>query len=238
MNLKKSTEGGNFVEKSISVGNVRAKIDRIELTEGMYQQAQKPYIEIALYLETEPVEGGGWSKTKENPNDKYEGASAKVKAGQFSFTDSDFSTRQDAANKFIQNIVIACGKAEWWDKMVDAIESGKIKIETPEELVNFINKSKAKTYEDVFLNWCIAGSEYANQKGEIKMSLFLAKYDSVLRKKAYSLNEDDVVKFDPTKHIIKAKVAAPVQSFTPVNTTVEDTDLGDFEMDDLDDLDL
>jgi len=242
MKLKRSGEvGGNFVEKSLGLGNCKAKIDRFEIESGTYPTSQKEYIKINLYLESEPVEGGGWPKTRENPDDKYQGASAKVAASNFAFMDSQYGSKEDGANTFIQNVILACEKGDFWDKLVTKIENGELKVTTPEELVNLINKTKAHSYQDVYLNWCIAGSEYVNAKGEVKHSLHVAKYNSKgPRKKAYSLNEEDVQVFNEATHIIKDSrgPVKTVSTFAPVDIDISnlDSQLGDFAPTDLDDL--
>lgn len=204
------------ISKTLKPGNVYAKINGITLEEDRFKP-EGLYLNLGL----EGVDlGEGFEGFFIDPTDqtkgRHKGQVGKVRVGTVSKTGGLFSfqdgqvgdkaiNRDQEILKFISSLAKAMGKTE----EVNAIEEETIQA--------FIPKASEVLSDGTFLNFCLAGSEW-EKNGYPQYNLYIAKSDFKAKKYAFSNSEDDLLRFDESKHIIKKKTAAPVDEFAGQQT--------------------
>ena len=220
-NIQESTGGG--IQKLIQPGNIKAKILGVELEP--YKFIPDSY-QVILSLETEELgdEFEGFLINKDDPSMGYhKGQIGKVKSSEYAYADATTKggneIKRDAEMlKFLKNICTSLGtKAlKWLDKQ----DSKHATIESLFEQFNI-----DQPFENIYLDYCIAGKEYLNKKGYPAYDLFLPKF---VKGGAPFSNEEQkpfpVITYSEANHI-RRKKNPTVSSFASSNASDNDIDL-------------
>lgn len=225
------SEGG--LPKTIQPGNCEAKINSIELDKVSFEGAPHDAVHLILHLETPKPEEGfvGFALDKDKPDGPhYEGQVARVKYSRWFFADGETKngtpiSRDREIIKALQQLCTELGITDWFraqDKKYDTIEA----------FVNGMNKDKP--YKGIFLNWCIAGREYTNNKNYIDHDKFLPKITrngKPFESQEVEPQNSKLIKFDKADHIEKLK-NAPVSNFgDEANAGTQEKAASDFNLD-------
>jgi hypothetical protein len=195
-----STGTGSGLPKTIAPGNHVLKINSIQLDDYTFIKGAKHLI---MNVETEAIEGfqGFMIDKDDESKGYYTGQIGRLKASQYAFADGETKTgikiqRDRSIMMFLQNLCKSLGANSWFlsqDNMHDTIE----------DFVKAFNSSAP--FQDLYLEFCVAGKEYLNKAGYTNYDLFLPKAD----KGKYAYGEPDinkVIRYDEKTHLIKAKV--------------------------------
>jgi hypothetical protein len=188
---------------------------------------------IILNLETKEEDGFvGYAIDKDDASKgNHKGLVGRVQHGQWPFKDgvSKFNnkpyTSEEGGLRFLRGICDALGaKAVTWFESVDGVYS------TMEEFVEGMNNSGI--FNDVYLNWCIAGQEYMKPNGYTGVRLYLPKLD----KHKVAFEREDVANsaimvYNPDLHFQKAVVQTE-----PVDSVEEGEDTTEMSSDAFDDI--
>ncbi len=128
---------------------------------------------------------------------RHKGQIGNITASQYSFKDGSFGGRKIERDVEILKFISALGKALGKDEAVNELEA-----ETIEAYIDLA--AQVLVSETSWLYWTLGGREY-EKGGYTNYSLFLVKNDYRQKKYAFGPAEEDVVKFDPEKHIVKKK---------------------------------
>jgi hypothetical protein len=204
-NVKPTSAEGT--PKTITPGNITAKINKIEVVPFPWDGDNKGLPEIILHLETKAIPGfTGFARDKDNPAaGNYEGQVGKVKAGAWPFKDfvgeKGTITKEQKMMSFLGDLTKALGLSEWFLAQDD-------KFETVEQLVQAMDTSKV--FKDKFLNWCIAGSEYKNKQNYTAYNLYLPRFEyqkAPFEAVSTPKEKSKLIKFDPenSAHLYRSK---------------------------------
>lgn len=201
---------GAGIPKTIVPGNHRLKIYSVELEP--FSFIENAY-HLVFRVETEPLEDfEGFFIDKENESlGRHAGQVGKVRASMYAF--SDGVTKTGIKIDRDRNIMIALktlsnnlGISEWFESQ-DNLHN------TIEDFVEAFNKTAP--YQNIYLDFCIAGKEYLDKNGYIGYNLYLPKGEK--NKYAYgSIKDGKVMTYNESVHL-KKHVAEEVKNF-------EDTD--------------
>jgi hypothetical protein len=210
LSTKDVKTGGDFVPKNIEPGNVKARVNSIELDQPQFLEKDDAFF-LVLHLETEPPSDDfvGFHKVfGDDTSDTYTGQTGKVKASKWSFKDSTtpkgVEIKRDAEiMKFLKNLCEGLDLVAWWNKVDN-------KYETIEDFVKAMNKELS---EDTWMNWCIGGRQYQKQNGYKGWDLHLPKFSKAgIPFEALDSIKKRVLTFDEADHTEVTK-PKPVDNF-------------------------
>jgi hypothetical protein len=214
-NVKESAGTGRINSK-MGPGNVTAKINSVELTEG-YNHANTGAYNLVLNMETQPIgpEFEGFLLNKDNPNGgRYLGQVGRVKFQYHSFEDGVTKTgiqknRDNDILNAVTRIANALGLREDLDNTVDAAAISRI-----EELPAIATQ----VFRGKYLDLCVAGRGYKDKGGYTAYELFLPyPRQGKISYEAAGAKSGNLYAFTETAHIIAPKEDKPVTSFEPMN---------------------
>jgi hypothetical protein len=192
--------GGSGMAKTIAPGNHTLKINSIVLEDFTFIEGAK---HIILNVETEPLEGfEGFMVDKDDASKgHYAGQIGRIKASQYAFADGETKSgikiqRDRAVLIFLQNLCKALGVTDWFTS-----QDGK--HDTIEDFVKAFNESKV--YENIYLDFCVAGKEYVGKTGYTNYDMYLPKAD----RGTYVYTEaegDKLMQYNEALHLKKAEV--------------------------------
>jgi len=206
-------KGGN-IRKSISPGNITARIVDIQLIDG-YNPGSKHLI---LHLESVPVEGEfeGFLIDKDNPNGgRYTGQVGRVKYSRYAFEDGTTKggykkDRNIDCARAIRDLAKALGVSNEIDNIMVNIPGDR-----DAELNQFIKEARNILLKRDYIDFCIGGREYTNKAGYTDYDLFLPYEKGKAAYEAPETNPSRLISFEESKHIIGQKESKPVANFEP-----------------------
>ena len=195
-NIKTESAGES---KTLNPGNVKAKINHVELRKFPYEEGA---LEIILHVEGEDLGADfvGFHIDKDDPTKgNYKGKIGRVNSSQWAYKDGTTKSGIEISRdmnmlKFIKQLCDALGISGWLDAQDN-------KHETIESLITAFDKEMP--YKDIFMEYCIAGKEYLNKGGYSAYNLFLPKFTK--DKVPFSKDISKVISFKEEEHIIKKK---------------------------------
>lgn len=200
--------GGMSSNKSLSPGNVTAKINYISLEDFEMKEGASFMI---LHLEGQPEEGDfeGFFIDKDRPElGRALGKLGRVRHHQYAYADGETKRgmvyKNDEILRAIKQLCIATDSVSW-------LESQDEKHATIESLINQFNSDAP--FKDKWLDFCLAGREYVNKNGYTDYSLYLPRFikKSVPYEK-HGLDSGNLIQYDETQHLKKVE-SKPVESF-------------------------
>ncbi|HEY4062299.1 MAG TPA: hypothetical protein VGM30_10385 [Puia sp.] len=200
------------ISKTFKPGNVFAKLNNITYETDKFNDGGlivKVHIEGADLGESFE----GFFKDPDNQTKgRYKGQIGTVAAGQYSFKDAEVNGRKIERDVEILKFISTLGKSIGKDDEINSLEANSI-----EEYIEMATKVLCS--KDAWLHWCLGGKEY-EKAGYTNYSLFLVKNDFKQKKYSFGTLEDDVIKYDAAKHIVRKKKEAveTVEQFEPVAT--------------------
>jgi hypothetical protein len=218
--------GGSGMMKTIAPGNHVLKINSIQLDDYSFIKDAKHLI---LNLETEPIEGfeGFLIDKDDESKGRFAGQIGRVKASQYAFADGETKSgikiqRDRSIMIFLKNLCNTLELNEWF-----AAQDNK--HDTIEDFVTAFNVSAP--FQDVFVEFCIAGKEYVAKTGYTNYDMYLPKADK--GKYAFAqYDEGKVIIYDEATHLKKNEVKE-VQAFGDSDDTfsVPKRSSSDFSLD-------
>jgi hypothetical protein len=208
-----NTGNESNLPKTFGPGNQKCKINSIQLVDFTYLPGGKHLI---LNLETEPIEGfQGFAIDKNNADLGFHaGQVGRVKAGRYAFANGKTKkgteiNRDIAFLTFLKNLCLALNCDEWF-------QAQNNRHETIDDFVTAFNEEAP--FQDVYLDYCIAGKEYQNNAGYISYDMWLAKPS----KEGYSFSASGSGKtlaYNETEHLQKLVTSNIVDSFEAPTVT-------------------
>lgn len=215
---------GGGLPKTISPGNHTLKINSVYLDDFKFIQGAKHLI---MNVETEEIEGfEGFMIDKEDPSKgNYKGQIGRVKASQYAFADGQTKSgiqiyRDRSVLMFLSNLCRALGRDDWFQQQDN-------KHDTIEEFVEAFNNEAP--YQDIFMDFCVAGKEYESKSGYTNYDLWLPKGT----KKGYAFVEtgsDRLLQFNEADHLKKMETKE-VGEFGEDSTDIPAKTASDFSLD-------
>ena len=211
------SDNKNYVPSVIPAGNVKAKINSIELKDKPWKDKNTggTITDVVLNLETEPMAGSfkGLKKDYNNPNsDTYLGQVAKVRLSEWGFKDTnlpDFQiTREADILRALKSLFIETGTLDWF-KAQDA----KFDTKDIQRLIDLFNQEQPM--RNFYMYYCLASRQYVNKNGYKTDDLYLPKWNKDAGS-PFSTKLDNLIKFDIAKHVTAPKTQE-VKSFEPDN---------------------
>lgn len=161
---------GGGMAKTISPGNHTLKINNIYLEDFKFIAGAK---HLMMNVETEPIDGfEGFMKDKDDSSlGNYEGQIGRVKAGQYAFADGKTKSgveifRDKSVLMFMNTLCRNLGISDWFNAQDD-------KHNTIEEFIDAFNETAP--YQDVYMDFCVAGKEYESKSGYTNYDMWLPK---------------------------------------------------------------
>jgi hypothetical protein len=217
--------GGTGIAKTIAPGNHTLKINSITLDDFSFIPGAK---HLMLHVETKPIEGfEGFMRDKDDASKgNYNGQIGRVKASQYAYADGTTKSgieiqRDRAILIFLQNLCKSLNLNEWFTD-----QDGK--HESIDDFVNEFNKS-AK-FQDIYLDFCIAGKEYMGKTGYLNYDLNLPKAE----RGAYSYGETNsskVIIYNEATHLKKFQVTPVAEFGNDDDFSVPTKSASDFSLD-------
>jgi hypothetical protein len=208
---------GGGVKKTLSPGNIIARINDIQLVDG-YNPGSK---HLVLHLESEPVEGDfeGFLIDKDNPSaGRYQGQVGRVKYSRYAFEDGTTKS----GYKKDRNIDCARAILELAKALSVAPQVNEIVVNIPDnrdmELTEFVKQARAILIRAGYMNFCIGGREWTNKNGYTEYDLFLPYEKGKIAFEKTDLVTGKLLSYDADKHIIAQKESKPVTNFEPVSS--------------------
>jgi hypothetical protein len=194
----KDLASGNGLPKTISPGNLKLKINSLELEDFSFIPGA---MHLLLHTETEPIEGfDGFMIDKDDASKgHYAGQIGKVKASQYAFSDGETKSgikiqRDKSLLIFLKTLSSNLGISEWF-------ESQDGKHETIEDFVAAFNKTAP--FKDIYLEYCIAGKEYVGKTGYTNYDMYLPKADK--GKYAFGKDASKIITYVEALHLKKTE---------------------------------
>ncbi len=194
----KDLASGNGLPKTISPGNLKLKINSLELEDFSFIPGA---MHLLLHTETEPIEGfDGFMIDKDDASKgHYAGQIGKVKASQYAFSDGETKSgikiqRDKSLLIFLKTLSSNLGISEWF-------ESQDGKHETIEDFVAAFNKTAP--FKDIYLEYCIAGKEYVGKTGYTNYDMYLPKADK--GKYAFGKDASKIITYVEALHVKKTE---------------------------------
>lgn len=220
ISTKKITSTPAFVSKTIEPGNTTAKILNVYLEEFTFSPGAYNMILSIVGQDRGADFDGFFIDPNDHSKGKHKGQVGRVKAGEYAFADGTTKSgivikRDDEILKFI-NFICKEIDSSW-------LEEQDGKHETIESLVKAFDNEKP--FNNIWMNFCIAGKEYLNKEGYTKYDLFLPRYSK--GKVAFEVCDkanSKLMKFNEEEHIKKSK-AKEVKSFGEQAETSSDFEL-------------
>jgi hypothetical protein len=217
--------GGGGLPKTIAPGNHTLKINNIELEDFRFIEGA---VHLILHVETKPIEGfeGFMIDKDDESKGRYEGQIGRVKASQYAFADGETKSgikiqRDRSIMIFLQNLCKTLGINEWFiaqDNQHDTIE----------DLVKEFNKT-AK-FQDIYLDFCIAGKEYVGKTGYTNYDMYLPKAE----RGTYSYGEVEsgkVITYVESVHLKKTEVKEVKEFGNDDDFNISSKSSSDFSLD-------
>lgn len=207
--------------KKILPGNAVVKINNIKLTQPPFAQKDNGY-KVTMEVETKPIDGfEGFAIDANDPNKGYHlGQIGWVDTAEFYYSDGVTKTGiQKSRDKGILTDLLRIMNAIGCD---DWRKQNEGKHETIEDYVAAFDHDAP--FKDKWVNMCIAGRKYINQKGYEAFQLFLPR-DT--RGKFAITPESDIAKcivFNEVEHIKYAPSAKPGATVTQQDVEVFNND--------------
>jgi hypothetical protein len=154
----KGVKAPSNISKYLEPGNFTLKINNITLRTSSTGSKQ-----VLLEMETLPIMDEGFT-----PEGDAKGRVGRVAASGY------LNTKEKQA-EFINGVLLKIAIATDSRASLDAIE---VDSDAENAFEEYINKAK-DVLVGKFAKWCIAGEEYENQTGRIRVRLQLPKYDFV-----------------------------------------------------------
>ena len=194
------TSGGGGLPKTISPGNNRLKINKLELEDFSFIEGAK---HLLLHVETEPIDGfeGFWIDKDNEGLGRHAGQVGKVRASMYAYADGVTKggikiERDKSLMLFLKSLCNNLGISQWFESQDDLHA-------TIDDFIIAFNKSAP--YKDIYLNFCVAGREYIDKNGYTNYNLYLPKADK--GKYAYGeIEQGKVLVYDEAKHLKKLEV--------------------------------
>jgi len=217
------TGGSSSLPKTINPGNHLLKINSVTLDE--FKFIDNAY-HLMLHVETKPIEGfqGFMRDTQDESKGNYEGQIGRIKASQYAFADGETKSgikiqRDRSILIFLQNLCKTLGINDWMVKQHN-------KHETIEDFVKAFNETAP--YQNIYLEYCVAGKEYIGKTGYTNYDLWLPKAQN--GKYAYGEEEGGkVIIYNEENHLKKLE-NNPVESFGDTDFSSKPTST-DFSLD-------
>jgi len=214
--------GGAGVPKTITPGNLKLKINRLELEDFTFIPNAKHLI---LHVETEPIEGfEGFLIDRDNVSlGNYKGQIGRLKASQYAYADGETKTgikiqRDRSVLLFLQNLTNALGLNDW-------MKDQDNKHNTIESFVEAFNKTA--DFKNKYLTFCISGKEYMGKTGYLNYDMYLPKSE----KGKYAFGEESkVIVYNESIHLKKTEVK-DLKSFGDDNLNIPSKINSDFSLD-------
>jgi hypothetical protein len=192
--------GGSGMAKTIAPGNHTLKINSIFLEDFTFIEGAKHLI---LNVETEPIEGfeGFMIDKDDESKGRHAGQIGRIKASQYAFADGETKSgikiqRDRSVLIFLQNLCKTLGLNDWF-----TAQDGK--HDTIEDFINAFNKT-AK-FQDIYIDFCVAGKEYVGKTGYTNYDMYLPKAD----RSTYAFGEEGsskVITYNEATHLKRAEV--------------------------------
>jgi len=192
--------GETGMAKTIAPGNHTLKLNNIFLDDFKFIDGAK---HLMLNLETEPIEGfeGFMINKDDESKGHYKGQIGRVKASQYAFADGETKSgikiqRDRSVLIFLQNFCKALNINEWFIQ-----QDGK--HETIDAFIDAFNANAQ--FQDIYMDFCVAGKEYMSKTGYINYDMHIAKAD----KGAYGFGakgNSKVMVYNEALHLKKTEV--------------------------------
>ena len=192
--------GGSGMAKTIAPGNHTLKINGIFLEDFTFIEGAKHLI---IHVETEPIEGfeGFLIDKDDESKGRHAGQIGRIKANQYAYVDSTTKTgikveRDRSVLIFLQNLCKSLNLNEWF-----TAQDGK--HDTIDDFVNAFNKTAE--YQDIYLDFCVAGKEYVGKTGYTNYDLYLPRAE----RGTYAYGEvgsSKIITYNEALHMKKAEV--------------------------------
>lgn len=208
---KLGKKGG--VSKTIKPGNVKARVYGISTSEATFKGVDKLFLH--LHLETEPIgpdfQGFLIDKDDESKG-RFVGQIGNVKSSGFGYDDNrkdkdgNIITKEDSVIMFLDSLCNEAGST--WVK--DVIEGRK--FNSMEEFIKGFNKELP--IKDVYLNWCIGGTQDTDENGYPKYWLNLPKFEKGFRLFATDENKSTLLPYEKEEHLYVKEQPKNVNNFS------------------------
>jgi hypothetical protein len=216
--------GGSGMAKTIAPGNHTLKINGIFLEDFTFIEGAKHLI---MNVETEPIEGfeGFMIDKDDESKGRHEGQIGRLKASQYAFADGQTKSgikiqRDRSVMIFLQNLCKTLGINDWFiaqDNKHDTIDA-------------FVDEfNKAAQFQDLYLEFCVAGKEYVGKTGYTNYDLYLPKSE----KGKYAFGEPNsgkVLTYSEALHLKKTEVKE-VKAFGDDDLSIPSKSSSDFSLD-------
>lgn len=199
------------IGKKIAPGIVKAKVFRISTSTRVWKGVDRLFLH--LHIETEPIAGfEGFYIDKSNTKlGRHAGQIGDVKTTGFGYDDGrkdnegNIITKEDSVVMFLDSLCYEANGSTW---VKDAIMN-----KTYKSLEDFIaGFNKENPIKDVFLTYCIGGTQDKNDDGYPIYFLNLPQYKKGYRLYANDANIGLLLPFDRAEHVyVKAEPAQVVQ---------------------------
>ena len=205
--------GGSGSSKTLSPGNVVAKINSVALEEFKFKEGGYHLVlNVEGVEQPEPFEG--FLIDKDNPDaGRYKGLIGRVRTSEWAYADGTTKTgiavsRDHDIMAAIKRLCVAINKEQWF---IDQDE----KHDTIEDFVAAFNQEAP--FKDIWLNFCLAGKEYTNKQGFKNYDLYLPKFGkNAVPYELADTESGNLITFDEAVHIKKIEPKA-VESFSDNN---------------------
>ena len=215
---------GSGMAKTIAPGNHALKINSIFLEDFTFIEGAKHLI---MNVETEPIEGfeGFMIDKDDESKGRHEGQIGRLKASQYAFADGQTKSgikiqRDRSVMIFLQNLCKTLGINDWFTAQDN-------KHDTIDAFVAEFNK--AAQFQDLYLEFCVAGKEYVGKTGYTNYDLYLPKSE----KGKYAFGEPNsgkVLTYSEALHLKKAEVKE-VKAFGDDDLSIPSKSSSDFSLD-------
>ncbi len=222
-----TTGGSGAASKTLTPGNVVAKINSVTLEEFKFKPGS---VHMLLHVEGMEIGGDfeGFLIDKDNPEGgRHKGQVGRVRTSEYAYSDGETKTgiqisRDAEVLKMVKNICIAVGAIKWFDNQDE-------KHATIEDFVEAF--SKDAPFKDKWLQFCLCAKEYTTKAGYTNFDLYLPKFTK--NGVPFELADDEsgkVIQYDPAVHLKKIE-AKPVEHFgEDSEPVVSKTVAKDFEL--------
>lgn len=200
--------GSGSLPKTLSPGNVKAKINSVILEDHRFKEGGK---QLILHVETEEIGNGfeGFLIDKDNPEaGRYKGQIGRVRTSEYPYVTEETKfghvDRDAEILKAVKSLCTALGATKWFDDQDE-------KHETIDAFIAAFNSDAP--FKGKMLHFCLGGREYTNEGGYTNYDLFLPKFKKgMVPYEAVGTKDSKLIQFDESVHI-KKKEAKVVESF-------------------------
>jgi len=197
--VSSDSEGG--MPKTIAPGNLKLKVNNVELKQFPFMVNDKAYY-LILNVETEPIEGfeGFFFDKDDESAGRHAGQVGAIKTNRFYYKDGETKggtkiNRDQEIMKMVKNLCEWLGCMDWFLKVDN-------KYSTVEDLVAGLNE--AAPFKDTYADFCVAGKEYYRNNGYLGFDLFIPKPSRTNAPIALPKADKPVVVYSESEHLTKA----------------------------------